>query len=249
MHEEVGVRVQLCGTFAVELHGHSVGQDFPSRQARMLFAYLVLNRAQPTPRDLLIDALWGGTPPASAAGALTVLISKLRAAVGTDVIRGRTELTVVLPEPAWVDVECALVTLHTAESALANEQWRRAWYASLAAVFVARRTLLPEAQAEWLDRWRRRLADVQMRAMECYATACLGIGGAELPAAERAARELVELAPLRETSRLLLMRSLAESGNVAEALAAYERLRMTLRDELGTVPEATLQSYYRELLG
>lgn len=243
-----GVRVQLCGTFIVELDGRSVGQDFPSRQARMLFTYLVLSRDHPTTRDELIDALWGDSPPAAAASALTVLISKLRAAVGAEIIRGRTELAVVLPEPAEVDVSHALAALHTAESATASQQWNRAWYAALAALFVARRTLLPEANAEWLDGWRRRLADVRLRALECYATACLGIGGAELPAAERTAHELVELAPLRETGHLLLMRSLAASGNVAEALVAYERLRILLRDELGTQPEPTIQAYHRELL-
>ena len=244
----VGVQVQLCGTFVVELDGHSVGQDFPSRQARMLFAYLVLHRDHPVPRDVLIDALWGDSPPPAAAGALTVLISKLRTAVGAELIRGRTELAVVLPEPAYVDVEHALAALHTAESAVAAQQWNRAWYPALAALFVARRTMLPEASSEWLDGWRRRLADVRLRALECYANACLGIGGAELPAAARSAQELVELAPLRETGPLLLMRALAAGGNSAEALAAYERLRVLLRDELGTLPTPTIQAYHRELL-
>lgn len=244
----VSTQVQLCGTFAVELDGRDVGPDFPSRQARMLFTYLVLHRDHPTPRDVLINALWGDSPPSAAAGALTVLISKLRTAVGAEVIRGRTELAVVLPEPARIDVEHALTALHTAESAVAAQQWNRAWYPALAALFVARRTLLPEANSEWLDGWRRRLTDVRLRALECYASACLEIGGAELPAAERSARELVELAPLRETGHLLLMRSLAAGGNVAEALAAYERLRVLLREELGTLPEPTIQSYHRELL-
>jgi DNA-binding SARP family transcriptional activator len=249
VQDRVGVRVQLCGTFAVELNGRNVGEDFPSRQARMLFTFLVLRRPQPTPRSVVIDALWGEAPPAAAPSALTVLVSKLRSAVGAEVIRGRSELAAVLPEPAHVDVERALASLHTAESAVAAGQWHRAWYAGLAAQFVSRRSLLPEASAEWLDGWRRRLDDVRLRAMECYATACLGVGGSELPAALRSARELVELAPLRETGHLLLMRSLAESGNVAEALAAYGRLRMTLRDELGAEPTATIQEYYRELLG
>jgi DNA-binding SARP family transcriptional activator len=248
VHDGDGVRVQLCGTFAVELRGRSVTHDLPGRQGRMLFAYLVLNRPQPVLRDVLIDALWGETPPAAAAGALTVLISKLRSAVGGEVIRGRTELAAVLPEPARVDVERALAGLHTAEAAAATEQWPRAWYASLAALFITRRTLLPEASADWLDRWRRRLADARLRALECYASACLGIGGSEVPAAERSARELVQLAPLRETGHLLLMRSLAESGNAAEALAAYARLRVILRKELGTEPSATIQDYYLRLL-
>lgn len=245
----VEVRVQLCGTFAVEVKGRNVGQDLPGRQGRLLFCYLVLNRPQPLTRPMLIDALWGETPPPAAASALTVLISKLRSALGPYLIRGRTELAIVLPEPCHVDVEHAVAALDSAESAVTNEQWARAWYASLAAEFVSRRTLLPDSEAGWLDVWRRRLDDVRVRALECYATACLGLGGTELVAAERSARELVDLAPLRETSHLLLMRSLAARGNIAEALAAYEHLRVLLREELGTMPEPRIQHLYRHLLG
>ena len=78
---------------------------------------------------------------------------------------------------------------------------------------------------------------------------CLELGGTELPAAERAARELVDAAPFQESGHLLLMGALAASGNVAEALAAYERLRILLRDELGADPSETVQDTYLRLLG
>jgi DNA-binding SARP family transcriptional activator len=45
------------------------------------------------------------------------------------------------------------------------------------------------------------------------------------------------------------MGALAASGNVAEALAAYERLRILLRDELGADPSETVQDAYLRLLG
>jgi DNA-binding SARP family transcriptional activator len=241
-------RVQLCGTFAVELLGRRVDNLLPGRQGRLLLAYLVVSRLLPVSRNSLIDALWGDAPPADAGGALNALISKTRAVVGGDVLRGRTELILTLPEPAHVDVEVALSKLHVAESAVAIGDWRRAWSPSLSAVFVARRTFLPEVEAPWADGWRRRLADVRVRAVESYAKACLGIGGSELPGAERAARELVEVAPLRESGHLLLMRALAASGNVAEALAAYERLRILLRDELGVDPSEAVQDEYVRLL-
>ena len=243
-----GARVQLCGSFAVELGGHGIGTDQLSRQARLLFAYLVLCRPQPVPREVLIDALWAGAPPPSAAAALTVVISKLRAAIGADVLPGRGQLAAVLPEPAVVDVERAMAALHTAESAVASGNWRRAWFAALTAHFVTRRTLLPDATDPWVENWRRRLADAGVRALESYTTACLHLGGSELPAAERAARELVATAPLRETGHLLLMRALAARGNVAEALAAFERLRILLREELGTAPSTVVRDYHLELL-
>jgi DNA-binding SARP family transcriptional activator len=45
-----------------------------------------------------------------------------------------------------------------------------------------------------------------------------------------------------------LMRALAARGNVAEALAAYERLRILLRDELGVDPSDAVQNEYVRLL-
>ena len=241
-------RVQLCGTFAVELFGRRIDNMLPGRQGRLLFSYLALSRLQPVSRSALIDALWSDDPPADPGGALSALISKTRGVVGGDVLRGRTELTLALPEPAHVDVEVALSMLHTAESAVAVGAWQRAWAPALSALFVARRTFLPEVETPWAEAWRRRLADVRVRALECYAEVCLELRGPELPGAERAARELVDLAPLRESGHLLLMRALAASGNVAEALAAYERLRVTLRDEMGVAPSERVQDEYLRLL-
>jgi SARP family transcriptional regulator, regulator of embCAB operon len=242
-------RVQLCGPFAVELSGRRVDNLLPGRQGRLLFAYLAVSRLLPVSRNSLIEALWGDAPPADASGSLSALISKTRAVVGGDVLRGRTELILALPEPARVDVEVASSMLHAAESAVAIGDWRRAWSPAKSALDIAQRTFLPEAEGPWVDVWRRRLADVRIRALECYANACLELGGTELPGAERAARELVDAAQFRESGHLLLMRALAARGNVAEALAAYERLRILLRDELGVDPSEAVQYEYVRLLG
>jgi len=168
--------------------------------------------------------------------------------VGAELLRGRSLVTLALPEPARVDVEVAQSTLHAAESAIALGEWRRAWAPALSALFIARRTFLPEAETSWAEAWRRRMEDVRLRALECYAQTCLELGGTELPGAERAGRELVEVAPLRESGHLLLMRTLAARGNLAEALATYERLRVLLRDELGVSPGPAVQDEYARLL-
>ena len=112
--------VQLCGRFVVELHGRRVERRLPGRQGRALFAYLVLQRPRTVGRDELIEAIWAGHPPANHASALTVLLSKLRAAVGADVLAGRGRVQVVLPAGARVDVAEALAALHRAESSRAT---------------------------------------------------------------------------------------------------------------------------------
>ena len=92
------------------------------------------------------------------------------------------------------------------------------------------------------------LADLNLRALEAYAGAALGIGGTELAAAVRAGRELTRREPYRESGWQLLMQALAAEGNAAEALRAYERLRCLLRDELGVAPSAATQELHRALL-
>jgi DNA-binding SARP family transcriptional activator len=240
--------VQLCGRFVVELEGRRIEQSLPGKQGRLLFAFLALNRDRPVPRSELLGAVWSSALPRDPSDALAALLSKVRAALGGDYIVGRGELLIALPSDAVVDVERAFRAVHEAESACARMDWPRAWSAALESEFVARRRLLQEFEAGWIDEWRRSLDDVRLRGLECYAAACLGIGGAELPAAERAAHELVQAAPLRESGYGLLMRALEARGNVAEGLVVYETARGRLRDELGTSPAEALQSIHRRLL-
>jgi DNA-binding SARP family transcriptional activator len=241
--------IQLCGRYVVELEGRRVEAGLPGRQGRLLFAYLALNRDRPLARSEAIEAVWADELPRDPADALAALLSKVRAALGNRYLEGRGELTLALPPDADVDVERALAAVHEAESACALRDWQRAWGASLSAQFVARRTLLAEYESEWITEWRRRLDDVLVRSTERYVQACLGLGGTELAGAERSARFLVRIAPLRESVHELLMASLEAQGNVAEALVVYEALRQRLRDELGVSPSEPLQAAYRRLLG
>jgi SARP family transcriptional regulator, regulator of embCAB operon len=241
------MRIQLCGRFAVVAGGQPIESRLPGRQARLLVGYLAAHRAQPVERTVLLDALW---PEASAGapGTLTVLLSKVRALLAPAEIRGRGTVQLMLPAGSIVDLDTAAQSLHSAESAVALADWRRAWPAALAAQFVAGRRFLAEFEAPWIDEWRRHLDVVYERALACYAEACLGIGGTEVPAAERAARRLVVHAPLAETGHRLLMRALAARGDAAPALAAYQRLRQLLRDELGASPCAATQELHSRLL-
>ena len=66
--------------------------------------------------------------------------------------------------------------------------------------------------------------------------------------AQLAARQLVELAPFRESGHALLMRAHAARGNHAEALQAFERLRVLLRDELGSTPSPALRALHEQVL-
>ncbi len=242
------MRIQLCGTLAVEIDGRRIDHELPGRQGRLLLAYLVLHRLRAVRRDELIDALWPRTPPAAADTALRALISKLRRLLPADMIDGRAELRLHLPPDAFVDLEDAREAIHRAESATAQGNWHRVWAASMGPMFTARRGFLPDEDAEWIRDTRHELDAIYLRALECYVQACLGVGGTELPGAERGGRELTKLAPYRESGYRHLMRALGRSGNTAEALRVYEELRTLLREELGIAPCAETLALHAELL-
>lgn len=248
MTDEAPTRIQICGRLAVEIDGRSLTQVLPRGQGRLLFTYLVINRQRQAGREELVEALWPHQAPPDADGALSTLLSRLRRALGNSSIAGRSDVNLVLPADAWVDLEAAEDAIHRAEAAVAQSQWTRAWGPSLIALFVARRSFLAGVEAHWVESIRRRLEDIHRSALECYTAATVGIGGGELPIAERTARELIALAPYRESGHRLLMEALAARGNVAEALRAYESLRLLLRDDLGASPSAPLQALHVRLL-
>jgi DNA-binding SARP family transcriptional activator len=241
-------RVQLCGRFAVQIDGDRVEDRLPGRRGRLLFAYLVVHRGRPVPRDELLMAGWGAEAPAAAGNALSVTLSKLRHGLGADHLQGRTGVELLLPPATFVDVEAALEGAHRAETAIAEGRWAEAWGPAGIAYHVATRRFLVGLEAPWTDEWRRRLEEVRLRGLECFAAAGLGLGGPALGQAEERARLLTELAPYRETGHRILMEALERRGNLAEALRAYERLRVLLRDELGVAPSPALQAVHRRLL-
>jgi DNA-binding SARP family transcriptional activator len=120
------VRIQLCGRFAVLIEGQPAESRLPGRQARLLVAYLATFRPYPVGRTVLLDTLWPDGD-AGASRTLTVLLSKVRTLLAPAEIRGRRSLQLVLPANSAVDLEIATTSLHSAESAVALQDWRRAW--------------------------------------------------------------------------------------------------------------------------
>jgi len=241
------LRVQLCGTLAIERDGQRVDGLLPGRQGRLLFTYLVVNRHRQVPRGEVAEALWREPDPAAVDARLNPLLSKLRRVFGGDAVDGRSTLRLCLPD-AWVDLEAAAEAIHRAESSVAQQDWSRAWGPALTALFTAERGFLPGEDALWIDEIRHELAELRLRALECYAAAGLGLGGTELAAAVRAGRQLTRLAPLRESGYRYLMQALAAQENVAEALCVYGQLSECLRDQLGVSPSPATRELHARLL-
>src|SRR3954468_3252290 len=243
-------RIPLCGRLVVEWDGERLERDLPGRQGRLLFAYLAMNRDRPVRRDELIEALWSEEgPPPTGDSLLAPPLSRLRKAIGASRLEGRGELSLTLPEDAWVDWEVAHQGLARARAAIQAGDWRRAWDPAQEAVSIAEGGLLPGLEASWIDERRRELSDLRVESLEAIAAIGVGIRApSELAAAESAARQAIESAPFRESARAALMEVLRARGNVAQALMVYDELRTLLMDELGTTPGPSLVQLYERLL-
>jgi DNA-binding SARP family transcriptional activator len=226
-----------------------VEEALPGRQGRLLFAFLLLERDRGASRDQLAALLWPENPPPTATATLRALLSKLRAGLGADAVRGTSELRIDLGKDAWIDVEAGFSAMERAGRAISGRAWRQAWSAAQVALSIASQHFLPGEDGEWIEDKRRELEDMRLVALERLARVALELGGSELVSAERCARALLEAAPYRESGYLLLMRALAARGNPAEAVRVYDRARALLRDELGIPPAPELRALNEQLVG
>lgn len=114
-----GTRIQLCGALVAEIAGRRGDPLLAGRKGRQLFACLVVGRHRPTSRDELIEVVWHEESPADPDGTLSTLLTRLRAAVGRELIQGRSELVLDLGDNAWVDWDVAHGSVGAAERTVA----------------------------------------------------------------------------------------------------------------------------------
>ena len=176
----------------------AANDELPGRQGRLLFAYLVTHRHEPVTLDALTEALWASSPPSASLAALHALLSKLRRVDGCSVEHGtvrlqlpRTRGSTSTPRATPSTAPNRRVPSTTGRGHGVLHRQRCSSHG--AASCRARRSAGPMAV-------RHELELLRQRSLETYANAALHIGRAELATAERASRELIGLAPFRETA-------------------------------------------------
>jgi DNA-binding SARP family transcriptional activator len=245
-HPGHAVRINLLGPLTVTVAGEVMPLG-PLKQ-RALLAILFCRKGVAVPSEVLIDALWTGDPPASAASNVRQYVHALRQTLGRDAIPGsgrpgyRLDLDLVSTDVAEFDRLCA-----TAEAAAGRHD------------FVAARDRLAEAVALRRDRAFADVGDLPLIADEVrgveerWLLAKQRFFDAELRLG-RAAESVAELSsltthhPYQERFWVQLMLALYRAQRQSEALEAYRRARLILHDELGLEPGLELQAMQRRIL-
>jgi DNA-binding SARP family transcriptional activator/tetratricopeptide (TPR) repeat protein len=241
------VRLRLSSTLSVDAGtGALAGRALGSRKARTLLALLAAARGTPVVTDRIVEALWHDEPPADPAANVATLISRLRRTVGQDVVVGLPGAYVL--GGAWsLDlVEAQQWCAQAAGRAAADEHALAETAAAAAQDLLGSGPALPdEDDDDWVLEVRREVDALRRDARHQRVAALLEIDPARaVPVASAG------VAPDAYDERAVrdLMRALAADGQVASALAAYDRLARTLREDLGTAPDRATADLHLALL-
>lgn len=238
---------RILGPVEVDSDGLIVELGGPRERA--LLALLIMAANHVVGADSLADDLWAGKPPPAYAGTLRVYVSRLRRALA-----GGGAALVTQPPGFRLTVGDGQLDVHRFQSLAA---------AGAAELQAGR----PETAARLLDQalalWRGpALADVADQAFAQPYAARLEENrlaviasklNAELACGRHAAAigeldQLVDRHPLREEFWSLRILALYRCGRQADALAAYDRLRAVLADELGIDPGPALRELHQRVL-
>ncbi|MFI6347453.1 AfsR/SARP family transcriptional regulator [Streptomyces sp. NPDC050560] len=246
------VRFAVLGPMAAWRGDRQLELGPPQQQA--VLAALLLRRGHPITLGELIDAVWGEEPPTAAVSVLRTYVSRLRRVLEPH--RNTTDpprVIVSVGDGYLIRVHGDCLDLAVFELRLAEARKLRA-RGEPAAAAESLRAALDEWRGQALAGLpgplaaseRARLEEQRLTTREARLDLDVELGHHDDVIGEL--NSLAEKHPLRESLSRLLTLALYRAGRQAEALAAYQRARKVLVDELGIEPGAKLRELHARIL-
>ncbi|MDX6728260.1 MAG: hypothetical protein QOK49_3065 [Baekduia sp.] len=233
---------QICvlGPVEVRRDGHLL--SVPGGKTSELLVRLAVEAGQFVPAERLVDDLWAGA--VTRRNTLQSKVARLRRALGDPsvILSGAGGYTLAV-EPAAVDAFCVLRDAATAARRRDAGDRRGAVEMSAAALERYRGDVL-HSTGDWAAPHRARLEEARAQLIETQFSARLQLGEVVIGELEAA----VATYPYQEGLWELLITALYRGGRQADALAAYQRVRARLADELGLDPGPALKQIERQVL-
>ena len=237
------VRIHLLGTMrATSYLGH--GMLPRGRKARALLGYLSLVRGEAVPRARLAGLLWDRVPDHQARTSFRQALRELSTAMGPladELIRGDRDTVRFDASLCWVDAIAMLSPDPLPVSSSRGDL-----------VSLCDGDLLEGLDGvsvsfdHWLSAERTRFAD-RLRALLEAELQQLDQQGGDAERRAATARRVIAFEPTHERASRVLMRSLADLGERAQALREFERCRDALRSSLDVEPSPETRALYQAL--
>ncbi len=238
--------VRVCGDFAASVEDSDVPLGGPRQKA--VLARVLAGDGEVVSAEQVVEDVWGERSIDSTAASVHAYVSRLRRLLGSAAIPRRAGGYVLDRQVITVDADLFVADVTNGRRALA-----RGDDAAAEAVLESalNRWSGPSAfgemrDAHFLGPAAARLEELRVVAGEALADARARRGRAADDIAlleELAARD-----PLRESTALRLVRALYAAGRQADALAAFERCRRELAEQLGVDPAPALRRVHAAVL-
>ena len=237
------LRVRLLGPVDVTVDG--TPRPVPGLRRRAVLAALAVQPREIVSADRIIDIVWGDTVPVTATNTLQSQISRLRSILGDRAaILGR-------PPGYVLDIGDEATDVETAERLIrqgiqATDPVHSASQLQAAVALWRGQPLADVAGLAWFADHAQRLDHLLLQARHALIDVRLALGQHTqlLPELESLSRQY----PLNEQIHRQLMLALYRTGRQADALAAYQRIRHTLDEDLGIDPGQGLRDLETAIL-
>jgi DNA-binding SARP family transcriptional activator len=237
-----GVVVRVLGGFTATVDDEPVSLGGPRQ--RGVLARVLIGGSEAVSAEQVLTDVWGERADEATVGAVHAYVSRLRRLFGSPQALPRRGPGYVLDrDVVAVDADLFTADVDAGRRALARGNDEDA--AALLEAALARWTgpcafgVGGQGQMPFLAPVAARLEDLRVVATEALADAHARQGRAADDVA--LLEDLATRDPLRESVAVQLVRALYAAGRQADALAAYDRCRSALADELGVEPTPALR--------
>ena len=234
------LELRLLGPFEARI-GDRLVTSWPGRKARLLLAYLAMERGRMVPRDTLIELFWPGIREDRGPNNLSIAIYQIRSLL-TDLLPDASAAIVVRqgmygldPDRAQVDLWELRRALEDAKHGLERKESASVKAHLLRAVALCRGELMAgDLYEEWTAEPRRALNTAWQKALAWLAEEAWS--REDWLAALDYGHQMLQRDACDEGAYRLLMNTHLRMGNRSQALRQYQTCVEALRTELGVDP-------------
>ena len=243
--------LSLLGPFEAHV-GERLVTSWPGRKARLLLAYLALEKGRLVPKDVLIELFWPGARTDRGANNLSIAIYQIRSSLAaisreaSEVITVRQGLYGIGFEGVGVDLWDLQSHLDQARRALERNDTATVRAHLREAVTLCRGELMAsDPYEEWTAEPRRRFNAAWHRALVWLATEAST--QRDWPGVLDFAGQILGRDACDESAHCMIVNAHLMTGNRSLALQQYRACVETLRRELGVQPSDQTRRLGREL--
>lgn len=237
------LKLATFGHATVTLDGENVGIKLPSK-ALALLIYLAVT-ARPHSREHLANLLWGEESETKAQASLRQALSKLKPIADEYLISEKATVAFDTSKTYWLDTQ-ELEKQETRNESVSPPSRLSSLATFYPGDFLQALTLKNAPDFEvWVleerEKYRARAAELFARVVQEY----LDAGNAR--DALDALNRLIALDAWNENAHQQKMRVLARMGKTKDALAQYQTLKKTLRDDLDIEPSPETTALFEKI--